>query len=63
VRDRRSLQTQADLAREAHHVANERAAKASASSFREELSREDVETEIAQLRREIETLKARKRRW
>src|SRR6185312_6976711 len=63
VRDRRSLQTQADLAREAHHAANERAAKASASSFREELRREDVEAEIAQLRREIGTLKARKRRW
>jgi transposase len=45
VRDRRSLQTQADLAREAHHAANERAAKASASSFREELRREDVEAE------------------
>jgi hypothetical protein len=63
VRDRRSLQTQADLAREAHHAANERAARASASGFREELRREDVEAEIAQLRREIETLKARKRRW
>jgi len=63
VRDRRSLQTQADLAREAHHAANERAARASASGFREELRREDVEAEIAQLRREIEMLKARKRRW
>ncbi|WIM12928.1 hypothetical protein [Enhydrobacter sp.] len=63
VRDRRSLQTQADLSRQAHHAASERAARASASSFKEELRREDVEAEIAQLRREIETLKARKRRW
>ena len=63
VRDRRSLQTQADLAREAHHAASERAARASASGFKEELRREDVEAEIAQLRREIEALKARKRRW
>jgi hypothetical protein len=63
VRDRRSLQTQADLSRETHRAASERAARASASSFKEELRREDVEAEIAQLRREIETLKARKRRW
>jgi chromosome segregation ATPase len=63
ARDRRSLQTQADLAREAHHAANERAARASASSFREELRREDLEAGIAQLRHEIEALKSRKRRW
>ena len=63
VRDRRSLQTQADLAREAHHAASERAARATAAGFREELRREDVEAEIAQLRREIEASKARKRRW
>lgn len=63
IRDRRSLQAQADLARDAYHAANERAARASASSFREELRREDVEAEIAHLKREIESLKSRKRRW
>jgi hypothetical protein len=63
ARDRRNLQTQADLAREGHRAADERAARASASSFREELRREDVEAEIALLKREIETLKSRKRRW
>jgi hypothetical protein len=63
ARDRRTLQTQADLAREGHRAADERAARASASSFREELRREDVEAEIALLKREIESLKSRKRRW
>jgi chromosome segregation ATPase len=63
TRDRRSLQTQADLARGGHRAADERAARASASSLREELRREDVEAEIALLKREIETLKSRRRRW
>lgn len=63
ARDRRNLQTQADLAREGHRAADERAARASASSLREELRREDVEAEIALLKREIETLKSRQRRW
>ena len=63
ARDRRNLQTQAYLALEGHRAADERAARASASSLREELRREDVEAEIALLKREIETLKSRQRRW
>jgi hypothetical protein len=63
TQDRQTLQAQADRAREAYHAANSRAAKAAASGFKEELRREDVEMELALLKREIEALKARKRRW
>ena len=63
ARDRRTLQAQVDQARGAHHAASERAARASAAGFEEELRREELEAEIAKLRREIEGLKARERRW
>jgi len=63
TRDRPSLQTQADLAREGRRAADERASRASVSSFREGLRREDVEAEIALLKREIEALKSRQRRY
>jgi hypothetical protein len=63
TRDRQTLQLQSDLARGGHHAANERAARASAAGFKEELRREEVEAEIEKLKREIEALKAHKRRW
>lgn len=63
TRDRQTLQAQVDRAREEYHAANARTARAAAAGFQQELRREDVETEIAQLKREIEALKFRKRRW
>jgi hypothetical protein len=50
-------------AREETAGATARAVRAAASSLKEELRREDLETEIRGLRREIAVLKERKRRW